>query len=72
MTQETINKALQKTLISPLTYDLLWSQFLEANSYEISNMRNRYYDISNNDISNIPKAVNYMYKRLITFIAINK
>ena len=48
MSQQIINKSLQKTLISPLTSDLLWSQFLEANSYEIANMENRYSEIKNN------------------------
>ena len=40
MSQKIINKSLQKTLISPLTSDLLWTQFLDANSYEIANMEN--------------------------------
>ena len=53
MSQEIINKALQKTLISPLTSDLLWSQFLEANSYEIANMENRFGEIK--DVWNIDK-----------------
>ena len=48
MSQETINKSLQKTLLSPLTHDLLWSQFLESFSYEIQNMRDEYSLIKNN------------------------
>ena len=48
MSQETINKALQKTLLSPLTHDLLWSQFLESFSYELQNMRDKYSTIKNN------------------------
>ena len=48
MSQQIINKALQKTLISPLTSDLLWSQFLEAISYEIANMEGRYSEIKYN------------------------
>ena len=47
MSQKIINKSLQKTLISPLTSDLLWTQFLDANSYEIANMENRYTEIKN-------------------------
>ena len=48
MSQEVIDKALQKTLISPLTNDLLWSQFLNANSYELANMQKQYESISKN------------------------
>lgn len=48
MSQEIINRALQKTLISPLTSDKLWSDFLQANSYEIENMREEYSKIKNN------------------------
>lgn len=48
MSQETINKSLQNTLISPLTHDLLWSQFLNAMSYELQNMRDKYSEIRNN------------------------
>lgn len=59
MSQEIINKALQKTLISPLTSDLLWSQFLEANSYELENLRKQFddikynWDINKNDKNNL-------------------
>ena len=55
MSQEIINNALQKTLISPLTSDLLWSQFLEANSYELANMYDFYGQIKNN--WNINKSI---------------
>ena len=48
MSQESINKSLQKTLLSPLTHDLLWSQYLEAFSYELQNMQNEYSKIKNN------------------------
>ncbi len=48
MSQETINKSLQNTLISPLTHDLLWSQFLNSMSYELQNMRDKYSEIRNN------------------------
>lgn len=48
MSQKTINKSLQKTLLSPLTHDLLWSQYLEAFSYELQNMRDEYSKIKNN------------------------
>ena len=48
MSQETINKSLQNTLISPLTHDLLWSQFLNSMSYELQNMRDKYSEIKNN------------------------
>ena len=48
MSQETINKSLQNTLLSPLTHDLLWSQFLNSMSYELENMRNSYDNIKNN------------------------
>ena len=48
MSQETINKSLQSTLISPLTHDLLWSQFLNSMSYELQNMRDKYSTIKNN------------------------
>lgn len=48
MSQETINKSLQNTLLSPLTHDELWPQFLEALSYEIYNMRCMYGSIQNN------------------------
>lgn len=48
MSQETINKSLQKTLLSPLTHDSLWSQFLESMSYELHNMQNEYALIKNN------------------------
>ena len=48
MSQEIINKSLQKTLISPLTHDLLWSQFLTAFSYELENMREEYSLIKDN------------------------
>ena len=48
MSQESINIALQKTLFSPMTHDDLWSQFLEAFSYEINNMRNKYGEIKEN------------------------
>lgn len=48
MSQKTINKSLQKTLLSPLTHDLLWSQFLDTFSYEIQNMRDEYSLIKNN------------------------
>lgn len=48
MSQEIINQALQKTLISPLTSDKLWSDFLEANSYELNNMKTEYSKIKNN------------------------
>lgn len=48
MSQETINKSLQKTLISPLTHDSLWSQFLNSMSYELQNMRDEYSKIKNN------------------------
>lgn len=47
MSQETINNALQKTLFSPLTHDELWPQFLEAISYELYNMREKYASIKN-------------------------
>lgn len=55
MSQEIINKTLQNNLLSPLTVDPLWSQFLHAFSYEIDNLRTRFgniknsYDIYNND-----------------------
>ena len=48
MSQETINKSLQNTLISPLTHDLLWSQFLNTMSYELQNMRDKYSEIKDN------------------------
>lgn len=48
MSQKNINKALQKTLLSPLTHDLLWSQYLEAFSYELQNMQDEYSKIKNN------------------------
>ena len=48
MSQETINKSLQKNLISPLTNDLLWSQFLHAFSYELENQRIKYESIKKN------------------------
>jgi hypothetical protein len=48
MSQKTINKSLQNTLISPLTHDLFWSQFLNAMSYEMENMENKYSTIKNN------------------------
>jgi len=47
MSQEIINKALQKTLISPLTSDSLWQDFLKANSYELANIQNKYAQIKN-------------------------
>lgn len=59
MSQESINKALQKTLLSPLTYDELWSQFLESISYELQNMRDKYglikttWDINYNNKDNL-------------------
>jgi endogenous inhibitor of DNA gyrase (YacG/DUF329 family) len=59
MSQETINKSLQKNLISPLTHDLLWSQFLHAFSYELENLKEKYgsiknnWNIENNDIDNL-------------------
>ena len=48
MSQKTINKSLQNTLISPLTHDLFWSQFLNSMSYEINNMVDKYSAIKNN------------------------
>lgn len=48
MSQEIIDKALQRTLISPLTSDLLWSEFLTAHSYEIANMEDFYASIKDN------------------------
>ena len=48
MSQKTINKSLQNTLISPLTHDLFWSQFLNSMSYEMSNMVDKYSTIKNN------------------------
>lgn len=64
MSQITINKSLQKTLLSPLTHDKLWSQFLESMSYEISNMRDSYssikntWDINVNDKDNLIRIAN--------------
>lgn len=48
MSQTVINKALKNTLISPLTSDDLWVEFLEANSFEIANMEEYYKSIKNN------------------------
>jgi hypothetical protein len=48
MSQETINKSLQKNLISPLTNDNFWSQFLHAFSYELENQRKKYESIKDN------------------------
>ena len=45
MSQKTINKSLQNNLLSPLTRDLLWPQFLTAFSYEIQNMRDKYASV---------------------------
>ena len=62
MSQKIINKALQNTLISPLTHDKLWSQMLESFSYEISNMRDYYSKIKNNYniyASDIDEEVDY-------------
>ena len=59
MSQEEINKSLQKTLLSPLTHDLFWSQFLHATSYELANMREKYatikdnWNIYKNDLENL-------------------
>lgn len=64
MSQEIINKSLQKTLFSPMTYDSLWSQFLESLSYEISNLRDEYssiknnWNIYNNDKDNVIRIAN--------------
>ena len=47
MSQEIINKTLQNNLLSPLTVDHLWSQFLHAFSYEIDNLRTQFGTIKN-------------------------
>lgn len=59
MSQEAINKSLQNTLLSPLTHDSLWSQFLNSFSYELENMREQYslikdnWNINKNNKSNL-------------------
>ena len=71
MSQESINKALQKTLLSPLTYDELWSQFLESISYELQNMRDKYglikttWDINYNNKDRIDKNDSKIYERSV-------
>lgn len=47
MSQEIINKTLQNNLLSPLTVDPLWGQFLHAFSYELDNLRTQYGNIKN-------------------------
>lgn len=47
MLQESINKFFQKNLISPLTTDKLWSQFLEAYSQEFILIHNKFSEIKN-------------------------
>lgn len=48
MSQESINKSLQNTLLSPLTHDSFWSQFLNSISYEMKNVNDSYSSIKNN------------------------
>ena len=47
MSQEIINQSLQHNLLSPLTVDPLWSQFLHAFSYELDNLRTYFGTIEN-------------------------